>query len=102
MINIKQKKAIKELTNLSQAQHLYDSWPKHLRSSKLIYKLKKINKNTAVELFFGFEREWLYKINFDIEFYTNHNYKWCFVIGFIFFGIQFDLNIFKEEGDICP
>ncbi len=101
MIIVSKRKAIKELTNLSQAMHLYEPFPKSLRSGKLIYKLNKITKNTALELFLGFQREWLGKINFDIELYKNHNAKLCFSLGFILFGIQFDLHIFEEKEEIC-
>lgn len=100
-MNITQRKALKELTNITEAMRLYETIDKSKRTGKMIYKLKRISKSKVIELFCGFQREWLGKINFDIELYRNHNYKWCFGIGFILFGLQFDFNIFEETESVC-
>lgn len=87
------KRALKELVNLSNALGLYYIEPRD-RSHKMFYKLFKVYKNITIELFTGFEKEWLGTLSLDIQVKPQIRF------GFILIGLQFELSIFKEREDI--
>ncbi len=97
-IPLQQKKALKELVNLSEALHLYDDeFPKE---NKMFYTIFKISPLTAIEFFGGFEREWLGTFSFQSRIYRGLNKKWCYNLSVILFGCQFEFSIYEEKEEI--
>lgn len=97
-IPLRQKKALKELINLSEALHLYDI--EASKKNKMFYTILKLSPMTAIEFFCGFERAWLGTLHVQSQIYRGLNKKLCYNFSVIIFGFQFEFSIYEEKEEI--